>query len=190
MRSEKEKMVAGELYNGSDPEVLAARLRARALCQQFNAVPAEAPDAESQKAGLLAALFGQPVTADITPPFFCDYGSNITLGDKVYFNFNCVVLDVCQVTIGSRTLFGPGVQVYAATHPLSAQERRSGLESGKPVTIGSDVWIGGGTLVCPGVTIGDGAVIGAGSVVTKDIPAGVLAAGNPCRVIRVLSPQV
>jgi maltose O-acetyltransferase len=126
----------------------------------------------------------------IQPPFYCDYGSNITLGDGVYMNFNCVVLDVCQVSIGSRTLIGPAVQIYAATHPMSVKERASGLEAGKPVSIGEDVWIGGGSIICPGVSIGDGTVIGAGSVVAKDIPARVFAAGNPARVIRQIESDI
>ncbi len=121
------------------------------------------------------------------PPFFCDYGSNIELGEGVFFNFNCVVLDVCRVRIGSFTLLGPAVQIYTATHPMNASERRSGLEYGKPVDIGDDVWIGGGVVVLPGVSIGSGAVIGAGSVVTRDVPAGTFAAGNPCQVIRQVS---
>ena len=118
---------------------------------------------------------------------FLDYGTNIVLGTKVFFNFNCVVLDVMQVTIGSNVLFGPSVQIYTATHPISAVERRKWLESAKPITIGSDVWVGGGVIICPGVTIGDRAVIGAGSVVTRDIPSDVFAAGNPARVIRPLN---
>ena len=118
--------------------------------------------------------------------FFCDYGHNIVLGKKCFFNFNCVVLDVCRVTIGDYTLFGPAVQIYTATHPLEAELRRT-REFAKPITIGSDVWIGGGAILCPGVTIGDKTVIGAGSVVTRDIPANVFAAGNPCRVIRPLA---
>jgi maltose O-acetyltransferase len=122
----------------------------------------------------------------IEPPFFCDYGRNITLGDKVFFNFNCVVLDVAPVRIGSRVLVGPAVQIYAATHPLRAVERRTGLELGAPVEIGDDVWIGGGAIVCPGVRIGARSVIGAGSVVTRDIPEDVFAAGNPCRVVRAI----
>ena len=120
----------------------------------------------------------------IEPPFYCDYGSNITLGERVFFNFNCVILDVAPVRIGSRVLFGPAVQVYAATHPLSAAERSTGLELGKMVEIGDDVWIGGGAIICPGVSIGARSVIGAGSVVTRDIPEEVLAVGNPCRVVR------
>lgn len=120
----------------------------------------------------------------IQPPFYCDYGYNIEAGEKVFFNFNCVVLDVMKVSIGSRTLFGPNVQIYTATHPINFKERAIGLEYAKPITIGEDVWIGGSVIICPGVTIGDRVVIGAGSVVTKDIPADVFAAGNPCRVIR------
>ena len=120
------------------------------------------------------------------PPFFCDYGSNIELGERVYFNFNCVVLDVCRVRIGSFTLFGPAVQILTPLHPTNAALRRV-QEYGRPIDIGSDVWVGGGALILPGVTIGSRTVIGAGSVVTRDVPDGVLAAGNPCRVIRPIS---
>ena len=120
------------------------------------------------------------------PPFFCDYGSNILLGERVFFNFNCVVLDVCQVKIGDFTLFGPAVQIYTAAHPMNADLRRK-KEFAKPIEIGSDVWIGGGAIICPGVKIGSKSVIGAGSVVTRDVPSGVVAAGNPCRVIREIT---
>jgi len=179
MPTEREKMVAGELYDPLDPELTAARARARDLCRELNAGPA----AEHRR--VLQALFGAGGDdAWVEPPFHCDYGANIRLGKKCFFNFNCVVLDVCPVTVGDYTLFGPAVQIYAATHPLDAVARR-GKESGKPVVIGNDVWVGGGAIICPGVTIGDRAVIGAGSVVTKDIPAGAVAAGNPCRVIRM-----
>ena len=123
----------------------------------------------------------------IEPPFYCDYGSNITVGDAVYFNFNCVVLDVATVTIGDRVLFGPNVQIYTATHPMDWQIRAQGLEYAKPIAIGSHVWVGGAAILCPGVTIGDRSVIGAGAVVTKDVPPDVFAAGNPCRVIRSLN---
>jgi maltose O-acetyltransferase len=122
----------------------------------------------------------------VQPPFYCDYGSNIVLGPKCFFNFNCVVLDVCPVRIGGHALFGPAVQIYTATHPLDAESRRT-REYGRPVEIGPDVWVGGGAVICPGVTIGPRSVIGAGSVVTRDIPGAVFAAGNPCRVIRGLS---
>jgi maltose O-acetyltransferase len=159
--SEREKMLAGELYDPLDAE-LAAR-RGRDLCQ---------------------ALFGQGGdTVWMQPPFYCDYGTNIELGERVFFNFNCVVLDVCRVRIGGFTLFGPAVQIYTPLHPLDAGLRRQ-QEFGKPVDIGADVWVGGGAIILPGVTIGARAVIGAGSVVTRDVPAGMFAAGNPCRVIR------
>ncbi len=186
MKTEKDRMLAGELYDPRDAQLADERRRARQLAHQLN----DTRDYEvSQRAGLIRQLIpASGVNVEIEPPFQCDYGSNITLGDDVYFNFNCVVLDVAPVRIGSRVLFGPGVHVYAATHPLSASERRSGREFGRPVEIGDDAWIGGGAIICPGVTIGAGAVIGAGSVVTRDIPAGVFAAGNPCRVIRPIEP--
>jgi len=181
--SEREKMLAGELYDPLDPELVAARVRARDLCQALNATR-EADDVARRR--ILVDLFG--AGGDdvwMQPPFFCDYGSNIFLGQRVFFNFNCVVLDVCAVRIGDFTLFGPAVQIYTAMHPLDAELRRK-QEFAKPVTIGSDVWVGGAAVICPGVTIGSRAVIGAGSVVTRDIPDGVFAAGNPCRVIRQL----
>lgn len=137
------------------------------------------------RARLIAQLVGSAGEGTrIQPPFFCDYGFNIHLGDSVFFNFNCVVLDTARIEIGNFVLFGPNVQIYAPVHPLNAEERRTWLEASKPVTIESDVWIGGSAIICPGVTIGGRAVIGAGSVVTRDIPSNVFAAGNPCRVIR------
>ena len=183
-KSEKQKMLAGEFYDASDAELVAGRIRARELCQALAALSPHAPRAEH--AELLARLFGAPTNAYVTAPFFCDYGSNIELGDKVYFNFNCVVLDVAKVVIGNHVMFGPAVQVYTATHPMNAAARRTGIEFAKPIAIGNDVWLGGGAIVCPGVTIGDGSVIGAGSVVVRDIPDGVFAAGNPCRMIRAI----
>lgn len=177
-------MLAGEFYNASDPQLVAERQRARELCKALAALPADAPAAEYS--ALLDKLFVSNINAQITPPFFCDYGYNIQLGENVYFNFNCVVLDVARVTIGNNVLFGPAVQVYTATHPMTVNERRRGLEFAKPINIGNDVWIGGGAIICPGVTIGAGTVIGAGSVVVRDIPENVFAAGNPCRVIRQL----
>lgn len=180
-RTEKEKMLAGELYDPLDRQLCAERRRCRDLCKVFND---SREDQVALRKQLLDELVGQSTDAWIQPPFFCDYGTNITLGSKVFFNFNCVVLDVMAVTIGSNVLFGPGVQIYTATHPMEASIRRQWLEYAKPITIGSDVWVGGGAIICPGVTIGDRTVIGAGSVVTRDIPADVFAAGNPCRVIR------
>jgi maltose O-acetyltransferase len=159
------------------------RQRARELCGALNAtLETDLPGRRE----LLGQLFGSGGhDAWIQPPFFCDYGSNIHLGKRVYFNFNCVVLDVCEVRIGEHTLFGPAAQIYTATHPLDAAQRRQ-AELGKPVRIGSDCWIGGAAVILPGVSIGDKTVIGAGSVVTRDIPSGVLAVGNPCRVVRAI----
>ena len=176
-------MLAGELYDPLDPELVAARVRARDLCQDLNATRERE---EETRRRILVELFGAGGgEVWMQPPFFCDYGSNIYLGKRVFFNFNCVVLDVCAVRIGDFTLFGPAVQIYTATHPLEAELRRR-QEFAKPVTIGADVWVGGAAVICPGVTIGSRSVIGAGSVVTRDIPDGVFAAGNPCRVIRQL----
>jgi maltose O-acetyltransferase len=183
MRSEKQKMLAGELYDAADLQLATERQHARLLCHALNHL---APQEDARRPALLAELLGAANGANIQPPFFCDYGYNIEIGAHTWINVNCVVLDVMPVRIGAHVLFGPGVQVYTASHPLDAAVRRQGLECAKPVTIGDDVWIGGGTVICPGVSIGAGTVIGAGSVVTRDIPAGVLAAGNPCRVIRPL----
>lgn len=187
-KTEKEKMLAGELYNALDPQLVAERLRTQLLFQELNAAPAD--DLAERNRLLRTLLPNAGAELGVNSPFYCDYGTNITVGDQVFLNFNCTILDVATVTIGSRTLLGPGVQIYTATHPLDYQERASGLESGQPIVIGEDVWIGGGAILCPGVTIGARAVIGAGSVVTKDIPADTLAAGNPCRVIRVLRQAV
>lgn len=184
MPSEREKMLAGELYDPLDAELVALRARARDLLWTLNAT--RESDAVVRRR-VLEELFGSTGEGVwLQPPFYCDYGCNIHLGEKVFFNFNCVVLDVCEVRICNRTLFGPAVQIYAATHPLDAELRKT-REFGKPVTIGSDVWVGGGAIICPGVTIGDRAIIGAGSVVTKDIPAGVVAVGNPCRLVREIA---
>jgi maltose O-acetyltransferase len=186
MRTERDKMLAGELYDPLDPELAAARERARDLCQALNAT-SEAQHDERRR--LLVTLFGRGGDSVwMQPPFYCDYGVHIELGERVFFNFNCVVLDVCRVRIDSFTLFGPAVQIYTPLHPMSAELRRS-QEFGKPVEIGSDVWVGGGAIILPGVRIGDRAVIGAGSVVTRDVPADVFAAGNPCRVVREISER-
>jgi len=183
-RSEREKMLAGELYDPHDPELAAARIRARNLCQDLNATREEQTQERRRILRELLGAGGDDVW--LQPPFFCDYGSNILLGKNCFFNFNCVVLDVCQVRIGDYTLFGPAVQIYTATHPLNAEQRRR-HEFGKSIEIGSDVWVGGGAIICPGVTIGSRCVIGAGSVVVRDIPDDTFAAGNPCRIIRRLT---
>ncbi|HET6425238.1 MAG TPA: sugar O-acetyltransferase [Planctomycetaceae bacterium] len=186
MTTEESKMLAGELYDALDPALVAARARARDLCWDLNAT--RDADQDSRRT-ILKQLFGKGGDSVwMQPPFFCDYGSNIHLGERVFFNFNCVVLDVCPITIGDFTLFGPAVQIYTPVHPLNAALRRQ-QEYGKPVVIGSDVWVGGGAIICPGVTIGSKTVIGAGSVVTRDIPDGVFAAGNPCRVIREITEE-
>jgi maltose O-acetyltransferase len=184
MPSERDKMLAGELYDPLDRELVTARIRARDLCQALNAT-GEAQQEERRR--IVDDLFGRGGdTVWMQPSFFCDYGSNILLGERVFFDFNCIVLDVCPVTVGAYTLLGPAVQVYTATHPMNADLRRK-LEFAKPIDIGSDVWAGGGAIICPGVRIGSRSVIGAGSVASRDIPERVFAAGNPCRVIREIS---
>jgi len=181
LKTELEKMLAGELYDPGDPELRRRREHAREVCWALNATLETQEDLRRSLLQRLLGSGGERVW--IQPPFFCDYGSNIHCGNGVYMNFNCVILDVCRVDIGEFTLFGPAVQVYTASHPLSASERRK-KELAKPIRIGSDCWIGGGAIILPGVTIGDKTVIGAGSVVTRSVPPGVLAVGNPCRVVR------
>lgn len=186
MQRERDKMLAGELYDPFDRDLVAARTRARDRCLALNA--SREADVDARRS-ILRELFGAGGDSVLMqPPFFCDYGTNIELGERVFFNFNCVVLDVCHVRIGSFTLFGPAVQLLTALHPLDAIERRT-HEYGKPIEIGTDVWVGGGAMILPGVTIGSRSVIGAGSVVTRDVPEGVLAVGNPCRVIRTLRTE-
>lgn len=165
-------------------ELVAARKRAKQLCMQLNALAA---DQTKSRKPLYKELFAQVSTAYIEPHFFCDYGSNIFLGERFYANHNCVILDVAKVTIGHRVMLGPQVQIYTTNHPLAAAERATGIEYAAEVVIGDDCWIGGGAIILPGVSIGAGSVIGAGSLVNKDIPAGVIAAGNPCKAIRFLN---
>lgn len=187
MKTEKQKMLAGELYNPMDPQLVDDRERARRLLKRFND---SGPDEKEQRARIVHELFGTQCDVSIEPPFYCDYGTNISFGNNVFLNFNCVILDVAQVKIGDSVLFGPNVQVYTATHPMDATLRRQGLEAAAAIAVGSDVWIGGGAILCPGVSVGAGSVIGAGSVVTHSIPEGVLAVGNPCRIIRALARSV
>jgi len=178
-------MLAGELYVAADPQLTRERIHARQLLARYNA---SAPDDPATRRAILKELLGPHGDGiDIEPPFYCDYGSNITAGKNLYMNFGCVVLDCNRVAFGDNVFCAPYVQIYAAHHPLDPTERAMGPELASPVSIGSDVWLGGGVIVCPGVSIGAGTTIGAGSVVTKDIPAGVLAAGNPCRIIRTLT---
>lgn len=182
MPSELSNMLAGDLYLASDPQLVAMRRRARSITRLFNATR---EDELETRRSLLTELFGRCTeNVEIEPMFQCDYGTNIYLGDRVYMNFGCVILDCAKVTIGERTLLGPNVHLYAATHPTDPRVREGGRELARPISIGRNVWIGGGSIICPGVTIGDNAVIGAGSVVTRDVAAGVIAAGNPCKALR------
>jgi len=173
---EYRKMAAGELYSPHDGELTAARGRAGELLRRYNA---------SHDQRLLGDLLGEiGRDSDIRAPFYCDYGFNIFVGEKVFLNFNCVLLDVGTIHIGDFTQIGPAVQIYAADHPRDMERRRACLEFGRPVRIGSGVWIGGGAILLPGITVGDGAIIGAGSVVTRDVAAGVTVAGNPAQTLR------
>jgi maltose O-acetyltransferase len=171
----REQMLAGELYDATDPELAADRERARALLQRYTS---------ERDPALLGTLFGRLGNgAAVEAPFHCDYGWNIALGERVYANAFCVFLDCAPIEIGDRALLGPGVHLYTATHPLEVAERRQGLEYARPITIGDDAWLGGGSIVLPGVSVGEAAVVGAGSVVTRDVPPGVTVAGNPARPI-------
>ena len=183
--TEKQKMLAGVLYLAADAELSAERQRARRLTRAYNATT---EDDEAVRQNMLAELFGK-VGAGISvePPFRCDYGYNIRVGDNFYANYGCIILDCNAVNIGDNVLLAPNVQIYAAYHPVAPEDRLTGRELAAPVTIGNNVWIGGGVIICPGVTIGDNTTIGAGSVVTRDIPDGVFAAGNPCRIIREIT---
>ena len=171
-------MLAGELYR-PDAEILREQASAREWMVRYNAALGLPP---AERHGLLAERFAQVGEgAVVRPPFHCDFGSNISLGGGAFLNFNCVILDVVAVEIGEGAQIGPAVQIYAADHPRDAATRREGLEFGRPVRIGRNVWIGGGAIILPGVTIGEDAVIGAGSVVTRDVPAGATHMGNPAR---------
>jgi maltose O-acetyltransferase len=181
-KTEKQKMLAGELYLASDAELQAESQRALRLLRLYNQTTETEGDKRLQT---LQALFGAiGKKPQIVPPFHCDYGSHITIGDRFYMNYGGVILDCNKVHIGNDVLCAPYVQIYAAYHPTNPTVRLTGRELAAPIRIGNNVWIGGGVIICPGVTIGDNTTIGAGSVVTKDIPANVVAVGNPCRVLR------
>lgn len=183
-KTEKEKMLANELYLASDPELVAESWQAFHLTRLYNGVAAEDMVQRSQ---ILRELLGKVgKNTQIVPPFHCDYGRNIYVGDNCYMNYGGVILDCNTVHIGDNVLCGPYVQIYTAYHPVDPTVRLTGRELAAPITIGNNVWIGGGVIICPGVTIADNTTIGAGSIVTKDIPAHVVAAGNPCKVIRTL----
>ena len=181
---EYQRMIAGELYAPGDPELVAARARARSLEFRFNHTPPERADERDRILRELLGTVGESV--EIEPTLHCDYGVNIHLGDHFYANANCVLLDVAEIRIGNQVMLAPGVQLLTATHPVDAVERTSGRELGFPITIGNRVWLGGGVIVGPGVTIGDDVVVGSGAVVVKDLAAGVVAVGNPARIVREL----
>lgn len=182
MKTEKEKMLAGEPYFAGDDELTAERLRARNLIYTYNNTR---PDELREREGILSQLLGKrSKSIFIEPTFRCDYGYNIHVGENFYANFDCVMLDVCKIEIGDNCLLAPGVHIYTATHPLDAIQRTAAVESGNPVTIGHNVWIGGRAIINPGVTIGDNVVVASGSVVVKDVPANVLVAGNPAQIIK------
>ena len=187
MKSEKDKMLDGEIYYANDKILIAERTLAKKLLHKLNVT--EYLMNGNARQILRQLLPNAHKKIYIEPPFHCDYGYNIYLGENVYFNVNCVILDTMKVEIGNNVFFGPGVQIYTATHPLEAIERRS-VEFSKPVSIGNDCWIGGNAVICPGVKIGNGCVIGAGAIVTKDIPNNSLAVGNPAKVIRKLNEEL
>ena len=178
-RTEKQKMLAGEPYHADDPKIVADQARAADWMARFN--PSRILSRPERRALLEEGLGEVGEGSVIRPPFHCDYGTNIRLGRNVFLNYNCVILDVVAVTIGDDTQIGPGVQILTADHPRDPAERATGVEWGRPVTIGRNVWIGGGAIILPGVTIGDDAIIGAGSVVTRDVAPGTTVIGNPAR---------
>jgi len=181
-RSARERMLAGELYLADDAELIARRRHASTLVAAYNETTAEDEDLRHH---LLRELFGECGDGvEVLPPLHCDYGSQIRIGARTYANVGLVALDVAPITIGTDVLIGPNVQLITATHPLDPELRRAKWESGRPITVGDNVWLGAGVIVLPGVTIGDDAVVGAGAVVTKDVPSGAVAVGNPARVVR------
>lgn len=187
MKSEKELMLSGQLYKALDDELFKDSRKARRLTRLFN--NSNEDDLE-YRTDLLKQLFktvGENIY--IEPSFHCDYGSNISLGNNFYANYDCIILDVCDVSIGNNVFLAPRVSIFTAGHPIDAEVRDELLEFGKPVTIGNSVWIGGNTVINPGVSIGNNVVIGSGSVVTKDIPDNVIAVGNPCRVLRKINEE-
>lgn len=183
-KSEKEKMLAGELYRSADPELIADIQSAQRLLAQYNAIPF---DETAVATALLRRLLGSVGEGTVIRPFFaCDYGYNVRIGRNGFINYNCVFLDCASIEIGDNLQMGPAVQLYTAAHPLEADVRRSGFEYARPIRIGHDVWIGGSAIILPGVTLGDGSVIGAGSVVVHDVPQASVVAGNPARIVRAL----
>jgi len=181
------RMVAGERYRGDDPELVVGRARAGAMLLRFNRLTEG--DGEERRAILTELLGHLGEGAEVMPSLRCDYGTNISLGDGVFINFDAVLLDVAPIVIGAHSQLAPRVQLLTATHPIDPDVRRTGWEWGEPITLGEDVWLGGGAIVLPGVTIGAGTVVGAGAVVTRDLPERVVAVGNPARVLRAVGPE-
>lgn len=184
VRTEKEKMLAGESYNCLDPDLAAERQQTQALLRRYNLT-----EAAPERYAVLQQLLGQiGQNSIIEPSFYCSYGQNIYLGDQVYLNFLCTILDNNTVHIGTQVMIGPSVQVYTATHPLQAEIRIQGWKIAKPIVIEDNVWVGGGAILLPGITIGRNAVVGAGAVVTQDVLPNTVVAGNPARVIKAIEP--
>lgn len=181
--SEREKMLAGELYTPADKQLQNDRLAAQSLTFQIN----QLPPTEIEARNAFSRLFGKSSSLQIEPPFYCDYGYNIEIGENFFSNYHCTILDCAKVVIGNNVMFAPNVSLFTAAHPIDPEKRRSGIEFALPITIGNNVWIGGNTVVMPNVRIGHNVVIGAGSVVTHDIPDNCIAVGNPCRVLRTLN---
>ena len=187
MSAMKDRMLRGELYRPDDPELLAGQERCAALLDRYNAT---SHDELQEREALLRELLGSVGEGVVIKPSFrCDYGSNITIGDGTFLNFDCVMLDIAPIALGASCWLATQVQLLAATHPIDPGPRRAGWEYGQAITIGDNVWLGGGVIVCPGVTIGDDTVVGAGAVVTRDLPAGVVAYGNPARVAREIGQR-
>ena len=185
-RTHRERMLAGDLYRGADPELEAAMTRAAVLTRRFN--DSDPRDPAARRAALVELLGAVGEGTEVRPPLHCDYGRHLSIGARSFVNFGLTALDVAAITIGDDVLIGPNVQLLTPTHPVDPGPRREKWEAALPITIGDNVWIGGSVVVCPGVSIGDDSVVGAGSVVTKDVPAGVVAVGNPARVVRRVHP--
>lgn len=183
-RSMRERMLAGDLYIADDPQLAADSRRAAALMQKFNNSDPTDPEARRALLRELLGSFGEG--AEIRPPLYCDYGYQVHIGARTFINYGAVLLDVAKITIGDDVQVGPNVQFLTPTHPLDPELRRQKYEAAEPITVGSNVWLGGGVILLPGITIGENTVVGAGAVVTKDLPANVVAVGNPARIIREL----
>ena len=183
-RTQRQRMLAGDLYNADDPELAADALRALRLIESYNRSPADDGTGRRRILGELLGALGEG--SEIRPPLYCDYGYNLRVGERTFVNFGLVALDVAPITIGDDVQIGPNVQLLTPTHPLEAEPRRAKWESARPIAIGDNVWLGGGVIVLPGVSIGENTVVGAGAVVTRDLPADVVAVGNPARVVRQL----